>query len=47
MAISRSLPLNKAINKLFELGYKHGFYDAPVHVEDFMIPTEYEELRNS
>ncbi len=35
----------KAINKLFELGYKNGFYDLPVHVEDYMIPTEYEELR--
>jgi len=37
----------KAINKLFEIGYKHGFYDALVHAEDFMIPTEYKELRNS
>jgi len=37
----------KAINKLFELGYKHGFYETPLHVEDFMIPTEYEEIRNS
>lgn len=35
----------KAINKLFELGYKHGFYDELIHVEDYMIPTEYEELR--
>lgn len=37
----------KAINKLFEIGYKHGFYDALVRAEDFMIPTEYKELRNS
>jgi 1,4-dihydroxy-6-naphthoate synthase len=37
----------KAINKLFELGYKHGFYDSLIKVEDFMIPTEYESLRNS
>ncbi|DAB28212.1 MAG: succinate--CoA ligase [Sulfurimonas sp. RIFOXYD12_FULL_33_39] len=36
-----------AINKLFEIGYKHGFYDSPVAIEDFMIPTEYKELRNS
>ena len=35
----------KAINKLFELGYKHGFYDALVKIEDYLIPTEYEELR--
>ncbi len=37
----------KAINKLYELGYKHGFYDSLVKVEDYLIPTEYEELRNS
>jgi 1,4-dihydroxy-6-naphthoate synthase len=37
----------KAINKLFEIGYKHGFYDQPVKIEDYLIPTEYETLRNS
>jgi len=37
----------KAINKLFELGYKHGYYDTLVKAQDFMIPTEYESLRNS
>lgn len=37
----------KAIDKLFELGYTHGFYDAKVEVKDFLIPSEYEELRNS
>jgi len=35
----------KAINKLFEIGYKHGFYDTLVKIEDYMIPTEYESLR--
>jgi len=37
----------KAINKLFEIGYKNGFYDAPLSVEDFMIPSEYKNLRNT
>lgn len=37
----------KAIDKLFEIGYEHGFYDALVKVEDFTVPTEYKELRNS
>jgi 1,4-dihydroxy-6-naphthoate synthase len=37
----------KAINKLFEIGYKHGFYDTLVKIEDYLIPTEYTELRNS
>ncbi|MCF6330028.1 MAG: succinate--CoA ligase [Sulfurimonas sp.] len=35
----------KAIDKLFELGYKNGFYDLPINVKDYMIPIEYEELR--
>jgi len=35
----------KAIDKLFELGYKNGFYDVPLKVEEYMLPTEYEELR--
>jgi len=37
----------EAINKLFEIGYKNGFYDTLIKVEDFLIPSEYEELRNS
>ena len=37
----------KAINKLFEIGYKHGFYDKLICVEDYLIPTEYKELRYS
>lgn len=37
----------KAIDKLFEIGYKHGFYDKLVHIEDYLIPTEYKELRYS
>jgi len=37
----------KAINKLFELGYKHGFYPEPIKIEDYLIPTEYQELRNA
>lgn len=37
----------KAIDKLYELGYKHGFYDIPVKIEDYLIPTQYESLRNS
>jgi 1,4-dihydroxy-6-naphthoate synthase len=37
----------KAIDKLFEIGYKNGFYDIPVKIEDYLIPTEYKALRNS
>ena len=35
----------EAINKLFEIGYKHGFYDTLVKIEDYLIPTEYKDLR--
>lgn len=35
----------KAIDTLFEIGYKHGFYDVPMKVKDYLIPTEYTELR--
>jgi 1,4-dihydroxy-6-naphthoate synthase len=35
----------KAIDKLFELGYKNGFYQELIKAEDFLIPSEYEELR--
>jgi 1,4-dihydroxy-6-naphthoate synthase len=37
----------KAIDKLFEIGYKNGFYDTQIKSQDFLIPTGYEELRNS
>ena len=35
----------KAIDKLFEIGYKHGFYDKPIKAKEYLIPKEYEELR--
>ena len=37
----------RAIDKLFEIGYKHGFYDSLVRASDFMIPKEYKDLRTS
>jgi 1,4-dihydroxy-6-naphthoate synthase len=37
----------RAIDKLFEIGYKYGFYDAPIKIEDYLIPTEYTALRES
>ena len=36
-----------AINKLYEIGFENGFYDTLIKAEDFLIPSEYEELRNS
>lgn len=37
----------KAIDILYALGYKHGFYESALHVSDYLIPTEYKELRNA
>ena len=34
-----------AIDRLYELGYEHGFYDTRITAEDFTIPREYTELR--
>ncbi|RXJ86208.1 menaquinone biosynthesis family protein [Arcobacter sp. CECT 8985] len=36
----------EALDKLFELGYKHGFYENLVKAKEFLIPSEYEDLRN-
>ena len=38
---------HKAIDKLFELGYQHGFYTQALHAKDFLIPREYSSLRHS
>jgi 1,4-dihydroxy-6-naphthoate synthase len=37
----------EAIDKLFEIGYKHGFYDTPIKTKDYLIPTHYKELREA
>jgi len=35
----------EALDKLYELGYKHGFYQNLIKSRDFLIPSEYKELR--
>ena len=35
----------KALDKLYELGYKHGFYETLIKAKDYLIPDDYEELR--
>ena len=35
----------KALDKLFQLGFEHGFYENLVKSQEFLIPSEYEELR--
>jgi len=50
-ANDESITLNetqyKAIELLFDLGHKHGFFDAKIDPREFMIPLEYTELRYS
>jgi len=36
----------EALDKLFELGYKNGFYQNLICAKDFLIPSEYKELRD-
>jgi 1,4-dihydroxy-6-naphthoate synthase len=36
----------KALDKLFELGYNNGFYKDMLKTNDYLIPNEYEKLRN-
>lgn len=37
----------KALDKLYSLGFEHGFYDDLIKSKDYLIPSEYKELRNS
>lgn len=37
----------KAADVLFKLGYDYKFYDKIIHAKDYLIPSEYEEFRNS
>ena len=34
-----------AIDKLFALGYEHGYYPAPLKVRESLIPVEYKDFR--
>lgn len=36
-----------AINKLFDIGYTHGFFDQKMDARDYCIPLEYTQLRNA
>ena len=44
-SVSMSALQLKAIDKLFEIGYEHGFYEEKLSVEDFLVPQEYNDYR--
>jgi 1,4-dihydroxy-6-naphthoate synthase len=46
-SITLSATQLSAIDKLFEIGYNAGYYDTLIKIEDYLIPTEYKQLRNS
>ena len=37
----------KALDKLYSLGFEHGFYDQLIKSEDYLIPSEYKDLRDN
>ena len=37
----------KAVNRLFALGYERGFYPLPIKTENYLVPTEYNDIRFS
>ncbi len=37
----------KALDTLYDIGFKHGLWDSPLKTEEYLIPTEYEALRHS
>ncbi|MBI3874025.1 MAG: succinate--CoA ligase, partial [Arcobacter sp.] len=37
----------QALDKLYSLGFEYGFYDELIKSQNYLIPSEYLELRNS
>jgi len=37
----------KALDKLYQIGFEHGMWECPMKTEEYLIPKEYEALRNS
>ncbi len=37
----------KALDKLYQIGFEHNMWDRPIKTLDYLIPKEYETLRNN
>ena len=37
----------RAVNRLFALGYERGFYPLPIDAKNYLVPTEYNDIRFS
>jgi 1,4-dihydroxy-6-naphthoate synthase len=50
-ASDASIELNniqlKALDKLYEIGFENGLWRCSIKTEEYLIPKEYEALRNS
>ncbi len=46
-SVELSLLQLKALDKLYQIGFEHGLWDTPIKTEEYLIPKEYESLRNS
>ncbi|WOE70069.1 menaquinone biosynthesis family protein [Hydrogenimonas thermophila] len=48
-ANDKSITMNdvqlEALDRLFQIGYEHNFYECPIQARDFMIPHEYMDSR--
>ena len=48
-ASDASIEMNKlqiqALDRLYEIGFEHGMWEAPIKTEDYLIPREYAALR--
>ena len=48
-ASSESIELSalqlKALDKLYDIGFKKGYWECPIHTEAYLLPREYESLR--
>jgi len=36
----------EALDRLYEIGYKHNMWEISIKTEDYLLPREYKELRN-
>ena len=46
-SVSMSETQLKAVNRLFALGYERGFYPLPIDAKNYLVPTEYNDIRFS
>lgn len=44
-SIELSLLQLKALDRLYEIGFEKGLWEAPIKTEDYLLPREYEGLR--